>query len=168
MSCSIDQPSCHRTKRNSSSCYGMCIEVNRQHTRLSQTIRRKIFQLLARLYGILWLLRLQHPRLLPAVRLPICLHPRPLRCTLIHVDCGLPCPGDSRRAVAHSAMHGGSTSPRLCVWKPTLKICDFVDISNILTSHTAIPTMLGGSTSRTCCRQLCLHLPRPRRPCHTR
>jgi hypothetical protein len=34
--------------------------------------------------------------------------------------------------VAHSTPLGGSTPPRLCVRKLTLKICDFVDISNTL------------------------------------
>jgi hypothetical protein len=49
-------------------------------------------------------------------------------------------------AVAHSrklsAMLGGSTSTRPRVRKFTLKICDFVDISN-----TTIPATLGGSTT---------------------
>jgi hypothetical protein len=35
-------------------------------------------------------------------------------------------------AVAHSIPLGGSTSPRLCVRKLTLKICDFVDITSPL------------------------------------
>jgi hypothetical protein len=68
----------------------------------------------------------------------------------------------------HSASLGGLTSPRPCVRKLTLKTCDFVDISNTLASDMAIPTMLGGSLSRTYRHQLCLHrlhlrLPRPRR-----